>query len=363
MHNGPLTILQLTHHGEGAGSTQSIFSLSRALAARGHRVLVGCRPGTLLARLVQGEGLHLVPLDFSRLGPLASELTRVIAAERVAVVNSHDTRDRRALTWLRWRGRLPQAFVVTRRTMPLTSPPETLAIGLTADRTIAVSHAVARALVRRWQPRGPLRVVHNGIDLARVDRAPDAAELAAARQALGGAEQGRAVVVVVSRRKEQQVLLAQLPAVERPVALAFVGIAPDAELKALEARLPERHRLVYVPFTERPLAFYHLAAVAALPTNIEGFSQGLLEAMALGVPVVATAYGGNPELIADGETGLLVPPAAPAAWGDALNRLLGDRALAERLGRAGREVVRRDYTIERTAERTAAVYREAATLR
>jgi glycosyltransferase involved in cell wall biosynthesis len=145
--------------------------------------------------------------------------------------------------------------------------------------------------------------------------------------------------------------------------VAFVGIAPDAALQALERGLPDRHRLVYVPFTEEPLAFYHLAQAAALPTRIEGFSQSLLEAMALGLPVVASAAGGNPELITDRETGLLVPLEAPREWARALDLLLGDPGLAARLGRAGRELVRRDYTLERTAERTEAVYREAATRR
>src|SRR5574341_1023033 len=358
----PLTVLQLTHHGDGAGSTQSIVSLSLYLKRRGHRVLVGCRPDALLARLAREANLDVVPLDFRRLRPLAHAIARVIAEARVDLVNSHDTKDRPALTWLRWAGRLPQPFVVTRRTMPLTSPPEIFAVGCTADRTIAVSRAVARALRRRLQPPGRLRVVYNGIDLPRVDRAPSAAELDAARAALGDLG-GRPLVVVVSRRKDQHLLLAQLPQVERPVAVAFVGIEPDARLRALEAQVPDRHRVIYVPFTERPLAFYHLAAAAALPTRIEGFSQALLEAMALGLPVAASASGGNPELITEGVTGLLVPRHSPAGWARALDVLLGDPALRARLGRAGRDLVRRDFTLERTAERTEAVYREAATLR
>src|SRR5581483_7756828 len=169
MGDPPLTVLQLTHQGGPAGSTQSIFDLSRHLARRGHRVLVGCRAGTLLARLAGQAGLEVVPLDFTSLGGLARALAAVIRREGVEVVNSHATRDRRALAWLRWRGRLPAAFVVTRRTMPRTSPLELLAVGLAADRTIAVSQAVARALRRRLHPGARLRVVPNGIDLARGD--------------------------------------------------------------------------------------------------------------------------------------------------------------------------------------------------
>ncbi len=67
MRDGRLTILQLTHQGGAAGSTQSIVSLSRYLAARGHRVLVGCRADVLLARLAREAGLPVVPLDFTRI--------------------------------------------------------------------------------------------------------------------------------------------------------------------------------------------------------------------------------------------------------------------------------------------------------
>src|SRR3989441_6405680 len=177
MTGGPLTILQLTHQGGPAGSTQSIFNLSQQLAQRGHRVLVGCRDDVLLARLARAAGLPVVSLAFLQRGALARALGDVLTRERIDVVNSHATLDRRALTWLRWRGRLPQAFVVTRRTMPLTSPLELLPVGLAADRTIAVSGAVARALRRRLHPGARLRVVPNGIAPARVRLEEQTSEL------------------------------------------------------------------------------------------------------------------------------------------------------------------------------------------
>ncbi len=354
----PLTILEITHAGHQAGSTFMIHSLCAPLARRGHRVLVGCRPDSLLAQLSADAGLPVVPFDFRRLTSLAASLARVIAREHVDLINSHDTRDRRALTWLRWQRRLPEAFVVTRHTMPLTSPPELLAIGLSADRTIAVSHAVARGLQRRLYPGARLRVVPNGIDFARVDAAPSAAAMSCAAAALGDVG-GRPVIVVLARRKDQHILLRALPAVERPVVVACVGIEPDAELRALGARVPPRHRVVYVPFTDQPLAFYRLATVAALPSRIEGLSLALLEGMALGLPVVASRAGGNPDLIRSGETGLLVPPLDARAWAAALGRMVGDPAFAAQAGRAGRDFVRREHSLDRVVERTEAVYREA----
>lgn len=353
-----LTTFQLTHQGEGAGSTQSIYSLSRELAQRGHRVLVGCPEGTLLARMVAGTpSLEYVPLDFRSTRLVSRQIELVMAEQRVNVVNSHATGDRRALTLLRWHGRLPQPFVVTRRTMPLTLPPELIAVGLTADRTIAVSGAVASALRRRLHPTGRLRVVPNGIDLERVTADPPAEDLTAVETTLG--DSGRPVVLVVARRKDQQVLLRALPALTRPITLAFIGIRPDQELEAAQAAVPDRHRIVFVPFTERPLAFYRFATLAALPSRIEGLSQALLEAMSLGIPVIASAAGGNPELVYPGETGLLVPPLDPAAWTRALDRMLGDDALRARVAARGRELVRSEFTMPRTAERTEVVYREA----
>lgn len=353
-----LTILQLTHQGQGSGSTRSIADLSAELARRGHRVLVGCRRGSTLAGLAESAGLEVVALDFGRLAPLTRSLADLIATRGVGVVNSHATRDRRALAWLRWRGKLPRAFVVTRRTMPLTSPLEVLPVALAADRTIAVSRAVAASLMRRLHPAPRLRVVHNGIDLARLDAEPSPGDLPAARVALGEPA-GRGVVVVVARHKDQAVLLRALPSVRRPVLLGLVGVEADAELAPLAARVPERHRVAFVPFTDRPLAFYSLAVVAALPSRIEGFSQALLEAMALGVPVMASAAGGNVELVRHEQNGLLVPPLDPLAWAQALDRLLADPMLAARLARAARELVRRELTIQRTADRTERVYREA----
>src|SRR5207245_11210897 len=103
----------------------------------------------------------------------------------------------------------------------------------------------------------------------------------------------------------------------------------------------------------------HLASCAAVPARMECRWPALIAAMGLVLPVVASAAGGTPEMVRSGETGLLVRPLDPAAWAEALERLLGDGALARRLAHAGRALVRREFTLERTAERTEAVYRDA----
>src|SRR5438094_10124386 len=96
----PLTILQLTHQGGGSGSTVAIANLSRQLARRGHRVLIGCRPGTMVAGLTADAGPGVVPLDFRRLGPLPASPRDVRAGRRLDRVDSHATPDRLPRDWL-----------------------------------------------------------------------------------------------------------------------------------------------------------------------------------------------------------------------------------------------------------------------
>jgi glycosyltransferase involved in cell wall biosynthesis len=85
-------------------------------------------------------------------------------------------------------------------------------------------------------------------------------------------------------------------------------------------------------------------------------SNSLLEAMAAGRPVVATRVGGNPEVVVDGETGLLVPPREPRALADAVLRLLRDPALAGRLGEAARRRVESQFTLEQMVGRMQELY-------
>jgi glycosyltransferase involved in cell wall biosynthesis len=98
------------------------------------------------------------------------------------------------------------------------------------------------------------------------------------------------------------------------------------------------------------------ADIFALPSDWEGVSMALLEAMAAGVPVVATAVGGTPEVVVDGINGLLVPPRDPEALAGALSRLLLDPGLRQHIGQAGRQSVFERFNIQHTVQQTRALY-------
>jgi glycosyltransferase involved in cell wall biosynthesis len=104
---------------------------------------------------------------------------------------------------------------------------------------------------------------------------------------------------------------------------------------------------------------YERAAVVAVPSHREGFGMACAEAMAYGRPVVAGAVGGLLDLVADGETGLLVPPRDVPALRGALERLLGDRELRRRMGEAARERVRTRLAWPAVTDATLAAYEEA----
>jgi glycosyltransferase involved in cell wall biosynthesis len=124
----------------------------------------------------------------------------------------------------------------------------------------------------------------------------------------------------------------------------------------LRARVPGA--LGFVPHDELH-RLYARAAVVACPSRREGFGVACLEAMAHGRPVVATDVGGLRDLVVDGETGLVVPPRDPEALRSALERLLADRELRRRLGRAGRRRARERFSWPAVTEATLGAYRMA----
>jgi glycosyltransferase involved in cell wall biosynthesis len=107
-------------------------------------------------------------------------------------------------------------------------------------------------------------------------------------------------------------------------------------------------------------AWLDRAELLVHPVRWEGFGLVLLEAMLAGLPVVASRVSSVPEIVLEGETGLLVPPDDPAALAAAVNALLGDPERTRVLGEAGRARAKAEFSVERMARETLAVY-EAAT--
>ena len=144
----------------------------------------------------------------------------------------------------------------------------------------------------------------------------------------------------------------------------LVAASPDTpELAArLAAAVANRPRVRFInamlPHAD-VVELYSHATVFVCPSIYEPFGLINLEAMACGTAVVASRVGGIPEVVVDGETGMLVPPGDPAALAAAVRGLAADPERAARLGRAGRERVEAAFSWTRIAERTLSVYADA----
>ncbi len=110
--------------------------------------------------------------------------------------------------------------------------------------------------------------------------------------------------------------------------------------------------------TEELVRQYSAAQIAVIPSVYEGFGLPAAEAMACEVPVIATRAGALPEVVKEGETGILVPPQDPHALAGAIKRLLGDEPLCRRMGVAGRKRVERCFSWEQAARQILGVYEE-----
>jgi glycosyltransferase involved in cell wall biosynthesis len=132
----------------------------------------------------------------------------------------------------------------------------------------------------------------------------------------------------------------------------------EPELRALAGALQVDDVLVMPGFREDVDRFYALADLSVLTSLSEGLSITVLESMRHGLPVVATDVGGNPEIVRQGLTGLLVPPADSPRFAEAVIRLLRDSALRERFGREARRVIREDYGLDRVVNRYGRIYEE-----
>ncbi|TLM89870.1 MAG: glycosyltransferase family 4 protein [Actinobacteria bacterium] len=145
------------------------------------------------------------------------------------------------------------------------------------------------------------------------------------------------------------------PAVRRAFPSAHLAIAGEGPLEGeLKSKAGEGVQFLGGLADVRPLM--QSADLLVLPSDAEGLPVSLVEAMACGLPCLATRVGGVPEAVADGETGLLIPPGDADRLREALLRLLADPALRESMGRQARLRVQEKYSLEQMALRTRALY-------
>lgn len=356
----PLRVAITSHQGGGAGSVNSVLRVALGVMRAGVTVRFICRPDSELEAAARDGGLEVHPLPLWNAGRLtnASRLLDLLQRHPVDLIDSHGSRDRAALTWLGLTRRLPAPLIITRRSWPRSTRLGTWLAGRVARRVVTLSAPVAVELSRLGTPRSKLAIIPNGVLLDRIDRPVTDGERAEWLARIGGPD-ARRTVGIVARPKDQEVVLAALHQLRTPVRLVLAGL-DGAALTAPLAAIPERHSVVRLPFLTPIRPLYDLLEVVLHPSRWDAFPQAVLEAMALGKPVIASAASGNAVLIRDGVDGRLVPPTDPLAWATVLDQLLDDRALASRLGATAREESRTRFPFARTLDQTVTLYHAVA---
>jgi glycosyltransferase involved in cell wall biosynthesis len=364
--------------GEGLGF--HVWNLARQLTQRGHRVAIITRGGARRTTREERDGVTIWRAPFVPVYPyhvhlhglFVSRLLRQMEGD-FDVLNAHTP--------------LPP---VVRTSLPLVTTFHSPMRSDTA-RTVAggargvltrlqtpISVGIEKALLRQsrqvsavagWvaeelQPYGvdPRRVMVTGNGME--DAFLEASDLHAAREpfilSVGRLQVGKGV--------EDLIEAARLVENNQPgfgLRYVIVGDGPlraKLEEQAQKAGLAECMQFVGQIGVERRAELadlYRRAAMFVLPSHHEGMPTVLLEAMAAGAPVISTAVGGALEVIRDGENGLLTPPVVPSALSEAILSLANDSGLAERLGHAARESVRRRYSWDAVSEQYLACYRQA----
>jgi glycosyltransferase involved in cell wall biosynthesis len=224
------------------------------------------------------------------------------------------------------------------------------------DRVITVSESAAEETRNTFKvPQKKIRVVYNGIDTEMFR------ELNGERK-----ENGRLLVVANTQDRKKGVvyLLGALRLLREDMDVKLTIVDRGAPDNEYTPALVDRFGLNgSVEFTgrlnlEELVEYYARAEIAVVPSLYEGFCLPAAEAMACGLPVVATTAGALPEVVDDGKCGILVPPRDHHALAGALKRLLSDKDLRQTMGKEGRERVERLFTWEEAARRTVDVYRE-----
>ncbi|HYJ33340.1 MAG TPA: glycosyltransferase [Candidatus Binatia bacterium] len=359
----PLRVLHVDSERTWRGGERQVLLLMRRQRDAGDQPNLAAPGSGALAARARAEGfpVHSVPMrgawDLDSILRLAS----VTRAMRPHVVHWHAARAHALGAMAALAAPGPVRVLSRRVDFPVRgSWGSRLLYGLPIEAIAAISEGVRRALEASGVSGRLIRVIPSGIDLAPFEAPFDRA---AARASLGIApdEVVALQVAALAPHKSQTTLLRAAAAAVAGAPRLRVWIAGEGGLR--EALLAEHRslglgeRVRFLGFREDVVPLLRAADLFVLSSYLEGLGTSVLDAMAAGLPVVATAVGGVPEIVEDRGTGLLVPPRDPGALAAAMAGLAGDPALRAAMGGRGRERARA-FSADRTAASTRALYEE-----
>jgi glycosyltransferase involved in cell wall biosynthesis len=363
-----MRILHVDSERSWRGGQNQVLLLMRRQRAQGDDPLLVAPAGAALSIRAGVEGFRVWPVPMRGTWDLASVagLARVMREVRPDVVHWHAARAHAVGAMASLLAPAPARVLSRRVQFPVRrSLGSMLLYALPVDRIAAISAAVRDALVASGVAAGKIDVVPSGIDPA-----PDAdpAARSALRHTFGLHDQAVLAITVAALAKgkgHSDLLRATAAAsVRAPMLMLWiVGAGPlEQDLRRECRSLGLEGRVQFLGFRTDIQSLLHAADFFCLATQSEGLGSSILEAMSVGLPVVATRVGGIPEVVQEGETGILVPDSDPVALAAAMERMAADAGSREAMGAASRRRATL-FSADRTAEGTYRVYGAALSAR
>ncbi|MDW3196945.1 MAG: glycosyltransferase family 4 protein [Cytophagales bacterium] len=355
-----MKVLFITKQKSVAGSSYSVSYLAKGLAEKGHDVWLGARKEAFLLKLVESDK-QLKTVHFAFKGYADWKTSREIAAfvkeHKIDIVNAQSGQDRFMMVLARFLFGLSAKVVFTRRQRPRDEPWIKRFLHTKTASIVVISDGLKILFKKKGYREDQLKVIYNGLPKA-LNKAVDPATVHVLRQQYRIPE-GNKVVGCISRLKEQHQIIRACPFLAPNITLLFVGIEQAQVQEVIDDVAPQQH-LVFTSVLDHQqvLNHYPLMDVNILASKMDGFGLTLVEAMALGVPVIGSDFGGIRSVIGDNENGLLFENGDIHGLADQINALLYDQLLRENLIKKGREAYLTRFNIEQTITAYEAYFQE-----
>ncbi len=348
-----MNILFTTAQGDIAGSTYSVKYLALELSSLGHTIHVGCpSQSVLFHELVAFENIVLHPIPFGAYYDIYSSrrLTKVCAEHGIHIICCQSGVDRTLAIAANILWSCPASLVFVRRQRPRDEPwLKRYFHTKYTSKIVLVSNGLKTLFLDKGYPETHLHVIHNGLPLEALDKEslkPDHIENLKSRLRIGS----EPVLGCVSRLKHQKVIIKSLKYLPESLTILFVGIDKE-DLHEVVLKEKPKQKIIFTGLIPRHELgeYYQLMDVFVLASQMDGFGLVLLEAMKNNVPVVASNFGGIPDVIQHGHNGFLFDNSDTQQLADYVLKVLKDENLKSRLITKG-ITTSQQFTIEETAK-------------
>jgi glycosyltransferase involved in cell wall biosynthesis len=353
-----MKVLHLNNEKSWRGGERQTLLLALALARRGVENCIGCRPGLPLAQSASEAGVPTIPLSGN---PMVAVAAIARSARRFDIVHCHTGRTHSLAALAHLLCRKP--IVATRRVaFPVRNSAFNRFNYRVAGKVVGISDHIARGLVEWGLPAEKVEVIHSAVPLPRSSTTPETVaqlrtelRLPAGRRIIGN------IASLTDEKDHATLLRAAREVADQHQDVVFVMIGGGN----LQTQLLQQRQALkldgtvvftgFLPQAERFLPAFDGLVVCSVS---EGLGSIILDAFAAGVPVVATAAGGIPELVRDGETGLLAPVGNASALAASIMRLLDNRLEAQQCAENAKKWMADEFFVDRMADRYLRVYDE-----